>query len=162
MMDHVRAQDPVPRTVRDRNRERERHRQFLRSKLKREPTLGELATRLGMATSELATREGRDVVGPRLPFHTGDTAWISAPLVASEPQALRGLLREEVVLELQHAIAALPPVERSVVDSTWLNDEPLAQVGRRLGVTISRVSQLRRQALERLRKQMNRRGYTTL
>lgn len=75
-----------------------------------------------------------------------EQAGAGAPAPFYQPAALRQL-RERLL----QAVDALPPQERQVLRSHYLQDEPFAHVAATLHVTKGRVSQIHRQALLRLR-----------
>ena len=53
---------------------------------------------------------------------------------------------------IQAALGALPPRERLILSRSYFEERPLRQIAQELGVTESRVCQLRAQALARLRR----------
>ena len=60
--------------------------------------------------------------------------------------------RSETLRELEGALLALPPRERAVVCLRYWEHRTLADVGHRFGVSTSRVRQIEKQALGRLRR----------
>ncbi|MFP5022969.1 RNA polymerase sigma factor FliA [Pseudonocardia phyllosphaerae] len=149
MLDELRAQDWVPRTVRSRTREVERAREALLLRLGRPANDRELALELGVAVRELraATRpvhlvsaddlgEGTEVLA-RLPADAAD------PVVVAEQGEIRAALCA--------AIALLDERDRLVVQLYYLENRTLAEIGARLGVTESRVCQLHGRLILRLR-----------
>jgi RNA polymerase sigma factor for flagellar operon FliA len=62
------------------------------------------------------------------------------------------LSKEESVAMLRSAIAALPPKERTVLALYYYEELNLRQIAEVIHVTESRVSQIRTQALKRLRE----------
>jgi RNA polymerase sigma factor for flagellar operon FliA len=65
------------------------------------------------------------------------------------------LLHRERIGYLHDAVAALPDKLRTVVVATFLEEKPLGDVAAELGVSESRVSQLRTEALGLLREGLN-------
>ncbi|MEU4220635.1 sigma-70 family RNA polymerase sigma factor, partial [Actinoplanes sp. NPDC026623] len=65
------------------------------------------------------------------------------------------LLHRERIGYLHDAVAVLPERLRFVVESSFLQERPLSAVAAELGVTESRVSQLRTEALALLRDGLN-------
>ena len=63
--------------------------------------------------------------------------------------------QEETVAILRHAIGGLPPKERTVLALYYYEELNLRQIAEVLHVTESRVSQIRTQALKRLRQQLS-------
>jgi RNA polymerase sigma factor for flagellar operon FliA len=64
------------------------------------------------------------------------------------------LSQEETVAGLRQAIGMLPPKERTVLALYYYEELNLRQIAEVLHVTESRVSQIRTQALKRLRQRM--------
>jgi RNA polymerase sigma factor for flagellar operon FliA len=64
------------------------------------------------------------------------------------------LSQEETVASLRQAIGMLPPKERTVLALYYYEELNLRQIAEVLHVTESRVSQIRTQALKRLRQRM--------
>jgi RNA polymerase sigma factor for flagellar operon FliA len=62
--------------------------------------------------------------------------------------------QEETVASLRHAIGMLPPKERTVLALYYYEELNLRQIAEVLHVTESRVSQIRTQALKRLRTRL--------
>ncbi len=64
------------------------------------------------------------------------------------------LAHDETVANLKHAIGMLPPKERTVLALYYYEELNLRQIAEVLHVTESRVSQIRTQALKRLRQRL--------
>jgi RNA polymerase sigma factor for flagellar operon FliA len=64
------------------------------------------------------------------------------------------LAQEQAVARLREAVSALPDREREIIERYDLEGWTLRQIGEGLGVSESRVSQLRSRALVRLRQAM--------
>jgi RNA polymerase sigma factor for flagellar operon FliA len=75
------------------------------------------------------------------------------PELSEGPEDL--LLKRERLGYLHQAIQALPERLRMVVIESFLQEQPLSDVAARLGVTESRISQLRTEALQLLREGLN-------
>lgn len=157
ILDEVRKHDPVPRNRRDRLRKMERASSLLWSQYDREPTLAELAEALESTEAEL----DEDLQA----LHTArtlsiDETWssddsgptMSATLVdvaSVDPDACAD--RREQLARLTRAIAELPEVDRNVAVLYYHEQLYLKEIGKILGVTESRVSQILTRAIERLR-----------
>jgi len=66
----------------------------------------------------------------------------------------RQLERRELRSRLVHALAQLPDRERQILALSYEEELTLAEIGQVIGVGESRVSQLRTQAVSRLRSMM--------
>jgi RNA polymerase sigma factor for flagellar operon FliA len=155
LLDELRGQDWASRSVRARARRTAAARQELTAALGRTPTDAEVAEVLGIGVAELATVED-DVQKAALlslqGFPTG-AAEEMVPETSEGPEDL--LLKRERLGYLHQAIQALPERLRMVVIESFLQEQPLSDVAARLGVTESRISQLRTEALQLLREGLN-------
>jgi RNA polymerase sigma factor FliA len=155
LVDALRGLDWATRSVRQRARQVEKVRQELTGALGRTPTASEVAESLGVAVDELDAVEDdvrRAVVLSLQGFATG-TAEDMVTESAAGPEDL--LLMRERIGYLHNAIEALPERLRLVVTRYFLEERPMAEVAAELGVTESRVSQLRSEALTLLRDGLN-------
>lgn len=160
ILDDLRAQDWVPRSVRSRAREVERAMEKLEAKLHRSASDLEVAEELDIPVSELrdlfaqlqltsvvaldelvSVGRGAGSLAETLPdYHAED------PVAAMEDRENRRQLAE--------AIAQLGERDRTVVTLYYFESLTLAEIGRVLGVTESRVCQLHTRAVLRLRTKL--------
>ena len=155
LVDALRGLDWATRSVRHRARQVEKVRQELTAALGRTPTNTELAESLGVAVDELDAVEDdvrRAVVLSLQGFATG-TAEDMVTERDAGPEDL--LLHRERIGYLHNAIEALPERLKLVVTRYFLEERPMAEVAAELGVTESRVSQLRSEALSLLKDGLN-------
>jgi RNA polymerase sigma factor for flagellar operon FliA len=162
ILDELRSRDWVPRSVRARGRQLAQAVSELEARLGRTPSPAEVAERLGI---ELTTywRWREDVDGAVLvsldsaaPPEHGDAASLEETL--GDPEAAipgAALEADEAASLLQHAIGRLPARERTVLALYYDEQLTLRQIAEVLHVTESRVSQLRSQALRRLRQRLH-------
>ncbi|SHL28779.1 RNA polymerase, sigma 28 subunit, SigD/FliA/WhiG [Pseudonocardia thermophila] len=150
ILDELRAQDWVPRTVRVRLRDRERAREKLESQLGRAATDEELAAELGITVTELrAQRQPVQVVSVEALDEQGSGI---ADLVAAESADPGELVdAQETVAMLRRAVLRLEERDRTVISLYYDENRTLADIGRTLGLTESRVCQLHSRAVVRLR-----------
>ncbi|MDY7087026.1 MAG: sigma-70 family RNA polymerase sigma factor [Actinomycetota bacterium] len=154
LLDELRGQDWASRSVRARSRRAEQARQELTTRLGRTPTDTELAHLLGVAVSELAHTNDdvqRAAVLSLQGFTTGADDMVTDPALTPEEM----LLHRERIGYLTDAVAVLPDKLRHVVEASYLRERPLAEVAAELGVSESRVSQLRTEALALLKDGLN-------
>jgi RNA polymerase sigma factor FliA len=155
MIDALRR-DAWPRGVRRVRRELEAAREALRRELGYEPSLADLAARVGCDEKRL----GRTIVrintiestSPLATMENVDEACLPPALVPSEPERPdtafeKGQVRDRV----RAAVAALPPRERKVISLYYYGEVTMKQIGAEIGVNESRVSQLHARAIKRLR-----------
>lgn len=158
MLDSVRAADWAPRSVRRLARKFDVMEQQLASNLGRMPKSSETAAALGMDAAELSkmrSRLYRSVVLALEQEVDGDQGEdlnlldVLPDRTSLEPdEELEG---RELYAFLQDAISLLPERHRLVVVGYFLEEKTSLELARFLGVTESRVSQLRSDALEMLR-----------
>ena len=156
MIDALRR-DAWPRGVRRQRRQLEAAREQLRRELGAEPSLADLAARVGSDEARLGRTIVRiNTIESTSPLSAGenvDGAMLPAALVPSEPQAPdKAFEGKEVRDRIRAAIASLPPRERRVVALYYYGEATMKQIGAEIGVNESRVSQLHARAIQRLRK----------
>jgi RNA polymerase sigma factor for flagellar operon FliA len=156
MIDALRR-DAWPRGVRRVRRELEAAREALRRELGYEPSLADLAARVGSDEKRLGRTIVRiNTIESTSPLATGenvDEACLPPALVPSEPdQPDAAFEKSEVRNRVRGAIAALPPRERKVIGLYYYGEVTMKQIGAEIGVNESRVSQLHARAIKRLRQ----------
>lgn len=168
ILDELRSQDWVPRSVRSRAREIERAIERLETREQRSCSDTELAAELGMGTADLRCTYGQiamtsvaaldDLIcagrsagaaggaaPPSLADSLPDTA-AEDPVTAMESRETRRLLAE--------AVEGLAERDRTIVGLYYFENLTLAEIGKVLGVTESRVCQLHTRAVLRLRTRL--------
>jgi RNA polymerase sigma factor for flagellar operon FliA len=151
LLDELRGMDWATRSVRARARRADVARQELTTKLGRTPSPTELAELLGVAVGELATVDD-DVQRAAVLSLQGFSVGTAEDMVTdTELNPEEMLLHRERIGYLHDAVAVLPERLRFVVETSFLQERPLSEVAAELGVTESRVSQLRTEALALLR-----------
>jgi len=159
ILDSVRAADWAPRSVRNLARTLEQTEQRMANRLGRLPTLDELASELGMDRSRLhqvQDRVHRSVV-LALDHYVApdDDEELTLVDVLVDPTMLEP--EEDVELRemrgyLRDAVRLLPERHRAVIIGYFLEGATSLDLARYLGVTESRISQLRSEALVMLRE----------
>ena len=145
-----------PRGVRRQRREIEAAREELRREHGCEPSLADLAAKIGSDEKRL----GRTIVR----IHTIES---TSPLASNDnldestlPQSLMPSQPEQPDMEYEKAetknrvraaIASLPPREQKVIGLYYYGEATMKQIGAEIGVNESRVSQLHARAIRRLR-----------
>ncbi len=158
IVDAVRALDFAPRTLRSAAREVESARNQLESELGRTPTAEELASRAGISREDLASLQGRVhrslVLSLDAPVgeEDGDPLTLGSSIIDEAQLTPSEVLEQrERATYVRDALAVLPERLREVVIGYFLNGETSADLAERLGVTESRVSQMRTEALKLMR-----------
>ncbi|SDT79169.1 sigma-70 family RNA polymerase sigma factor [Actinoplanes derwentensis] len=155
LLDELRGLDWASRSVRQRARRTDSAREELMATLGRTPTVQEVADKLGCTVEDIEHGEG-DVHRATV-FSLQGFATATADDIVTEPGAgpEEMLLRRERFGYLRHAVESLPERLRVVVRGYFFDERPMAQIAAELGVSESRVSQLRAEALVLLRDGMN-------
>jgi RNA polymerase sigma factor for flagellar operon FliA len=155
LLDELRGLDWASRSVRRRARHNDSARQELIAELGRMPTVAEVAERLGCRVEDIESAD--DDVQRAVVFSLQGFATAAADDMVTEPSPgpEEMLIRRERIGYLRHAIDALPDRLRLVVTGYFFEELPMAKIAAELGVTESRVSQLRAEALGLLRDGMN-------
>ena len=155
MIDALRK-DAWPRGVRRQRRELEAAREELRRELGHEPSLADLAAKIGSDEKRL----GRTIVrinaiestSPLANNENLDESTLPTALIPSEPeQPDEAYERQETKERVCAAIASLPPREQKVISLYYYGEATMKQIGAEIGVNESRVSQLHARAIRRLR-----------
>jgi RNA polymerase sigma factor FliA len=158
MIDALRR-DAWPRGVRRQRRELEAAREALRLELGHEPSLADLAARVGSDEKRLGRTIVRiNTIESTSPLATGehvDESSLPPALVPSEPdQPDSAYEKVETRMRIRAAIQALPKRERKVIGLYYYGEVTMKQIGARIGVNESRVSQLHARAIRRLRQSL--------
>ena len=158
IIDAVRSADWAPRSVRKLARRLDAAEQALAGRLGRPPSLGETAGELDMTPEELHALRDRIFRSVVLAFEhvVGDSEDDELTLVdvladdGREPDA--ELEERELKSYLREAVAHLPERHRLIVIGYFIQERTSADLARFLGVTESRVSQMRSEALAMLKR----------
>ncbi|GAA0511063.1 RNA polymerase sigma factor WhiG [Paractinoplanes deccanensis] len=155
LLDELRGLDWASRSVRQRARRTDSARQELTAELGRNPTAQEVADHLGCSVEDIESAD--DDVHRAVVFSLQGFTTAGADDMVTEPSAgpEEMLIRRERLGYLRHAIEALPDRLRAVVQGYFFEERPMARIAEELGVTESRVSQLRAEALTLLRDGLN-------
>jgi RNA polymerase sigma factor FliA len=155
MIDALRR-EAWPRGVRRQRRELEAARETLRKELGHEPSLADLAAKVGSDEKRLGRTILRittiESTSPLANADHLDEASLPAVLVPSEPESPDSAYeRTEVRDRIRDAMATLPERERKLINLYYYGDVTMKQIGAELGVNESRVSQLHARAIQRLK-----------
>jgi RNA polymerase sigma factor for flagellar operon FliA len=159
MLDEMRSRDVAPRSVRRKQRKLEEARDRLALELDRAPRHPELAEALGVDARTLwrwkweVDRSRRvsltEVVGGEGPGR----AAVATP--TTEPEVEERLSRAEELERLRRELSELPERDQRILRLYDLESRTLREIAEELGVSESRVSQLRTRALGRLRARLS-------
>ncbi|MCB1027601.1 MAG: FliA/WhiG family RNA polymerase sigma factor [Microthrixaceae bacterium] len=159
ILDSVRSADWAPRSVRNLARRLDQVEQRLASELGRVPERDEVAKALGMTRDEIHRLQDRMFRSVVLAFDNlvADSSEEEMTLidVLEDPKAVepsRELEGREMVSFLRDAVKLLPERQRIVIVGYFLEDRTSQELAELLGVTESRISQMRTEALESMRR----------
>jgi RNA polymerase sigma factor FliA len=157
ILDELRAQDWVPRIIRNRARELAKVRESMEARLQRSATPAELAGELGVGPTEIRgilsqirmiSMEALDEWAAA----RGSTVTLAETLAQDDSDPVVVLEARETSRLLALSFSRLPERDHRVLWFYYVENLTLAEIGRRLGVTESRVCQLRGRAVSRLRE----------
>lgn len=158
MLDEMRQRDVAPRSVRRKERELDAARAKLSVELERTPRHGELAAVLDVDPQTLwrwkwdmdrsrrvsldeVQRDGEDTVAGEAVDWSGESVE-------------DGMARAQEIARLKRELSSLPERDQLILRLYDLESYKLREIAKKLGVTESRVSQLRTRALNRLRDRL--------
>ncbi|MHB1225713.1 MAG: sigma-70 family RNA polymerase sigma factor, partial [Gemmatimonadaceae bacterium] len=159
ILDELRRQDHVPRSVRRKARELGTARDALTRTLGRQPETREVAEHLGVDMDTLWRWQSEVECSVRLPLDRPTTdGGAPAPaetLYADDERGIEDLItHEQEVSVLRDAIMGLKEQERTVLAMYYFEELKLHEIAKVLELTESRVSQVRSKAIGRLRERM--------
>ncbi|MFM2245373.1 MAG: hypothetical protein RL071_1447 [Pseudomonadota bacterium] len=154
MVDSLRSDDWVPRSVRRKFNKLEQCRTSLTQELGREPARDEMMDRLGTTEAQYEALVKDSRISRLISLDVSANEDGSTPLVETvsrhEDDAADVLFDKEMRHEVAHAVECLPSKERIAVTLYYMQGMTLREIGTRLGVTESRACQLRGQGVKRL------------
>ncbi len=161
MYDYLRTLDRLPRPARRQVQRIQAEAHALTRTLGRTPTEAELARAVGVETPVLGRvlADAQAAVPSSLDEVQEADRLPDALARDAGGDILSQVERDELAGELWHAIDALPVRHKLIIGLYYCEGLTLGEIGRVLGVTESRVSQLRGQALESLRTQLALRAF---
>ncbi len=158
IVDAARALDFAPRSLRAAARDVEEALAVLTSQLGRTPTAEEIAARLDISVHELHQLQGKVhralVLSLDAPCgeEDGDTLTLADGLVeVGDADPADQLESREQAAYVRDALQLLPDRLRAVVEGYFMQGRTSAEIAADLGVTESRVSQMRSEALALMR-----------
>ncbi len=153
LLDELRSMDWVSRGARQRARRVSNAADELTSRLGRTPTRAEVAASIGGSVADVDAARG-DAERRVLSIEAYDSAiadTVTEPSIGPEDN----VLVNEKMQHLHAAVAALPERLRYVVTELFFHDRPVVELAEELGVTQSRISQLRTEALALMKDGIN-------
>jgi len=155
ILDELRGIDWASRSVRRRARDLDATRAQLSAILGRTPSPQEVAEAVGMTLSEIAQNDEDIARAQVLSLQGAQDASLDDVLPSAGPTPEQLVEHRERLTYLIEAVAELPDRLRIVIFDYFLEERPMAEIAAELGVTESRVSQMRAEALVLLRDALN-------
>lgn len=158
MLDGLRENDWLPRSLRRDMRRIEGAISALEQRYGRQPTEGELAKSLDLPLADYQ-KMLQDARGHQLLYiedfgGDGDDDYLDRHVAGAEPDPLERLLDRNMRDVLIRAIQDLPEREKTVMGLYYEEELNLREIGDVLGVSESRICQLHSQAIARLRARL--------
>ena len=151
IMDELRSMDWAVRAVRTRAREVDSVRTQLYGVLSRTPRPDEIAAALGLRVADLDALDADLARAGVVSLHALSPSYVSDALLDGGEGPEPALLRREQLDLLYDAIKRLPERLRVVVTAYFFEERKMADIATELGVTESRISQMRAEAIRALR-----------
>ncbi len=158
ILDAVRRIDPLPRAVRRQVRELDAALVELAHTLGRWPTDREIAVRTGLAVAQVRQLRANAAAAASLEAIDRETredtqAWLQDEHEDSSPEvAIERLGMHQALIE---CLGGLAERDRQIVELYYGSSMTFREIGSALGLTESRVCQLHRRIMARLRESMN-------
>ncbi len=166
ILDYLRLQDWVPRSVREKDNLIKKTYNTLEQRLKRPPQPGEIADELGMSYGELH-KILVDIGFCSLLYlddmNSGNDEYSKMSENVQDRKAegpLDVLESEEEQMQLARAITELQPKERLVITLYYYEEMLLREIAEVMDLSESRVSQLHHRALLAIRSKVNKKNAT--
>ncbi len=155
MIDALRSDDLVPRSVRRKNTRLQQERTQLTHRLGRMPTRDEMCSQLDLAPKayDAYVTDSRIARLTSLDAPVGDdgSATIGDNICLDDTTAEDTFSGKQLRTQVASAVHNLPERERKVVTMYYIRRLTLREIGAELGVTESRACQLRGQGVKRLK-----------
>jgi RNA polymerase sigma factor FliA len=160
ILDELRNQDWLPRSVRENNKREDKARTELEQTLGRPPSEKEVAEHLTLSLEEFFGKVGRsrvslvsieDLGGPAASEKKSLLESLENPNTKSPFQNLKAKGIRELIMK---TVEELPEKQKLVLSLYYYEDLNLKEIGRILDVTESRVSQLHTQAVLRMKSKL--------
>ena len=156
IVDEMRKNDWVPRSVRDRSALIQRTKQTLEKKLGRTPTSAEVAKDLGVDRERLLGMIENANIRVLVSTEEGgeDESTIGEKLRSTDDGPDELAAREHLGAIVRDVIADLPEREQIIAEMYYFHDKTFKEIAAALQVTESRVSQLHTRMKKRIKEAM--------
>ena len=159
ILDRIRAQDFLPRSVRKKIKDIKQAAEILKQQLGRTPTTTEIANYLDMEPEKVSQIMSEDVVVTSIYDKRGsseDSMEIIDTIEDSNKLNPQEQMEEKnVKTDLQRALQRLPERERVLMVLYYQENMTMKEIGETLGMSESRVCQLHAQSIMKLKNILN-------
>ncbi|WP_188694930.1 FliA/WhiG family RNA polymerase sigma factor [Pullulanibacillus camelliae] len=158
ILDGLRRDDPVPRTLREKSKKIDAVVERLEQKYRRNVTIEEIAKEMGSSVEEVEAIITDSFLGNMISiddeFSSSDRHDQIAHLIEDKQteKPEQKLIKEEMIAALSEQLATLNEKEQLVVSLFYFEELTLTEIGKVLSVSTSRVSQIHSKALLKLKK----------
>lgn len=163
ILDELRSYDMVPRSIRNKQRKLKRTKEKLEQELGRMPTEDEIQDELGLEKKKYLklVSQTRPVGFVFLDKTTVGEDTSPHEAIPDDTQSLCSDLLEQKELKqlIAQKIMELPDAQKKVLALYFFEEMRLAEIGKIMGLTEARVSQIRTQAIQTLRTFVRRMTY---
>lgn len=153
LLDELRSVDWLSRGARKRAKTVGQVADSLASTLGRVPTIEEVAAATGLSIEEVA--DGRADANTRIASLDEMPDPVQESIVDTTLLPEESLLSQERAVYLHAAVTMLPDRLRTVIEGVFFLDRTVADLAEEIGVTVSRISQMKSDALSLMRDAMN-------
>jgi RNA polymerase sigma factor for flagellar operon FliA len=161
ILDAVRKQDPLPRSLRRNAKQIEQASQELAAQLGRWPTQREIAFRLGIPLARLQHLQGRAssrFVSLEYSLEERPNYSSAYSLDPADDDALsdpaRATEQHAAIAYLSRAVGALSERDKAILHLRYEECQPFHEIGQALGLSESRVCQLHKRIISFLRREL--------
>ncbi len=158
ILDKIRAQDFLPRSVRKKIKDIKRATETLKQDLGRIPTTSEIANYLDMDVEKVNQIISEDVTVTSIYDKRGgseDSMEIIDTIESDKLNPQERMEEKNVKTDLQKALQRLPERERVLMVLYYQENMTMKEIGETLGMSESRVCQLHAQAIMKLKNILN-------
>ena len=156
ILDELRSVDWASRSVRRKARDLAETRARLTQALGRIPTDAEVASAYGMPVEEIARHDDDVARASVLSLQGTEQVDLEQLLPTGAPTPAQVVEHRERLEYMVEAVTELPDRLRTVIEQYFIAERPMAEIAEELGVSESRVSQMRAEALVLLRGALHR------
>ena len=160
IIDSLRDMDHVPRDARKKSKKIEQAIQAVRNQLGREPLEEEIASELALSMSEYQRWlvDSQEVEIHRMESNSGDETQDLLSVISDDESSWPSQIVERAELQrlLSLALDRMPRQERLVLNLYYYEELTLREIGEVMEMHLSRIGQLRVQAILRLRSHLER------